>query len=436
MATMIEPGMRSYSAPATLQNTSTKDDSTTTPEYMDPSLAEAAQIPLQTFAIPQFPPEAKNLRSLTLTSDIKLDDYQSVLTQPFSIPSSPPISSLCPSITSLTLEHFSLGYPPSFLTSLAHTVVPNITTLVIYNQLFAGLTPPSQSDAATFLSSLPSLRALHFLDTFFRPTSLALLASALHPDPDTDKGKVDEVLSPSSSSSSPTAQRKGLLVLSVNYTSRPSTDFQSRIPAAEIPALICPTLISLSLSVSPPDADPDSTPPDEGGQKTDDATAPLPPHASAPLVEALTGPRAPGVLKQLNTTLYTLSLGDVETILARHGELLVLCVTLGVEDVQSTKREWGRLMARYMRSVERLEVVVEPGLGCALEMSRVPNSALAEAFPGREELQQLSDEGGRLLKFEVSVLKSKRFASLAWEWQKGEWRGGVVQPVGSDLPTS
>ncbi|KAG9705984.1 hypothetical protein KCU73_g17830, partial [Aureobasidium melanogenum] len=46
-------------------------------DQVDPAQAQGAQIPLQTFSLPQFPPQAGGLRALTLTSDIKLDDYQS-----------------------------------------------------------------------------------------------------------------------------------------------------------------------------------------------------------------------------------------------------------------------------------------------------------------------------------------------------------------------
>ena len=41
----------------------------------------SAQIPLQSFVFPIFPPQASRLRELTLVCDIKLDDYQEILSK-------------------------------------------------------------------------------------------------------------------------------------------------------------------------------------------------------------------------------------------------------------------------------------------------------------------------------------------------------------------
>jgi hypothetical protein len=126
-------------------------------EKVSPQEAQGAQIPLANFTLPNFPPEANGLRALTLTSDIKVDEYQDELSKPFSI------SPLPGSIESLTLELFSLGYPPGFLTALAERL-PNLKSLVIYSQLFAGISQDSQKDAVGFFKALPGLRALHLLD--------------------------------------------------------------------------------------------------------------------------------------------------------------------------------------------------------------------------------------------------------------------------------
>jgi hypothetical protein len=126
-------------------------------EKVSPQDAQGAQIPLPNFTIPTFPPEANGLRALTLTSDIKVDEYQDELSKPFSIP---PLPS---SIESLTLELFSLGYPAGFLSALAERL-PNLKSLVIYSQLFAGISQESQNDAIAFFKALPGLRALHLLD--------------------------------------------------------------------------------------------------------------------------------------------------------------------------------------------------------------------------------------------------------------------------------
>ena len=74
-------------------------------DAVDPVQAQVAQIPLQSFNIPVFPPEAlaADVKSLILTSDMPLHEYPSLLQSAFSIPALPQ------SVTSLTLELFSLG---------------------------------------------------------------------------------------------------------------------------------------------------------------------------------------------------------------------------------------------------------------------------------------------------------------------------------------
>ena len=132
---------------------------------VDPSQAQGAQISIQSFKLPDFPSEARALKALTLTSDINVEQYQSILKQDFSIPSTIPHG-----IESLTLELFSLGYPPGFLQHLADRL-PNLKSVIIYSQLFPGLSAQSQNDAVLFLKKLPSIRALHLLDVFARPGS-------------------------------------------------------------------------------------------------------------------------------------------------------------------------------------------------------------------------------------------------------------------------
>jgi hypothetical protein len=152
-----------------------------------PDLARAAQIPLTNFELPTFPEEAfssgksipllslqspgskfsaihkltytPGLEALILTSDIKLDEYTSLLTQPFSIPNLPS------SITSLTLELFSLGYPPAFLSELGKQL-KRLKALTLYSQLFAGTTRDSHDDAVAFVKAQKALREVHFLDVF------------------------------------------------------------------------------------------------------------------------------------------------------------------------------------------------------------------------------------------------------------------------------
>ena len=139
------------------------------PSDETPSFPLAAQIPVQSFTLPTFPPEASHLRELTLTSDIPLPDYQPLVTTgaEYEVPVLPQ------SITHLTLELFSLGFPgrnPHFLTNLARTL-PNLKSITFFSCLIDGLTEHSREDAEAFFSpkSTPQLREIHVIDSFVRP---------------------------------------------------------------------------------------------------------------------------------------------------------------------------------------------------------------------------------------------------------------------------
>ena len=168
-------------------------------EKVDPSQAQGAQIPLQTFTLPNFPPEAGGLKALTLTSDLKLDEYQSLLEQPFTIPPLPP------TIESLTLELFSLGYPAGWLSQVAARL-PYTKSLVIYSQLLDGITTESQTDAVDLFKKLPGLRALHLLDVFARPKFFEQMAQYVTYTPEGEES------------------RRGLMFLEVNYTVQASDE--------------------------------------------------------------------------------------------------------------------------------------------------------------------------------------------------------------------
>lgn len=167
-------------------------------EPIDPSSANGAQIPLTDFNIPSFPPEARGLRALTLTSDIKVDGYQEILSRPWTIPTTLPSS-----IESLTLELFSLGYPKGFLSTLASRL-PNLKSLVVYSQLLGGTSKESEDDAILAFKKWRSLRALHLLDVFARPHFFEKVAEWVKYNDSEVEGE----------------GRRGLMFLEVNYTFR------------------------------------------------------------------------------------------------------------------------------------------------------------------------------------------------------------------------
>ena len=311
-------------------------------EAVDPSQAEGAQIPLESFTIPEFPPEARGLRALTLTSDIKLDEYQSILSRPYSVPQLPS------GIESLTLELFSLGFPPGFLSALAERL-PNLKSVVIYSQLFAGITDASQKDAIEFFKKLQGLRALHLLDVFAKPHFFADASKWLKYN----------------TSDAPGEARRGLMFLEINYTFRhEDEEFMGRIQAPELPSLIGPGLISSSHNIAAPENvedDPDDpTNIQQAGNKEGIMAfnKSLAEHVIAALTDADSCPQG---LKALNITLYTLTLAQLAQVLTVQQHVMVLNVTVELEPGEDNKKELVKAL-ELCKNLEQVEIVVNPSL--------------------------------------------------------------------------
>lgn len=308
-----------------------------------PSQAQGAQIPLQSFTIPDFPPAARALKALTLTSDIKVDTYQTELSQPFTIPDSLPSG-----IESLTLELFSLGYPARFLSKLAERL-PNLKSVVVYSQLFGGISKESQEDAVEFFKLLPGLRALHLLDVFARPGLFKDAAKWLKYNTDDAVGHA----------------RRGLMFLEVNYTFRhEDEDFMAQIQAEELPALIGPGLISCSFNVAAPeDAGEDEQEKSKEGVMAFNKTI------SAGLVKALTeeNEEHPRGLRALNSTLFTFTGEQLGKVLKTQKKVMVLNVTMEVEPGETSKKELLSAL-EGCASLEQVEVVANPSLQFFMEV--------------------------------------------------------------------
>lgn len=302
---------------------------------VDPAQAQGAQIPLQNFKVPEFPPQAQGLMALTLTSDIKLDEYQDLLKEPASVPALPK------SIQSLTLELFAMGYAPGFLSSLIGEL-PCIKTLVLYSQLFAGITPESEADAIRFFEKATDLRALHMLDVFSKPSFFQALGPILR------------------------EKEKGLMFLEVSYTFRHEDDkFISSVPASSLPELVSPGLISLSFNMSSPDVtddpdDPTNLEGEDGKKKENDGIIVAEGDESEELVKALTEPEtAPRSLRGLNLTLYALSVEQFKKVLENHKGLVVVSVTLHANGADDFKKEVQEALSGC-ESLEQVEIILSP----------------------------------------------------------------------------
>lgn len=241
-----------------------------------------------------------------------------------------------------------MGYPPGFLTSLIEGL-PHIKTLVLYSQLFAGITAESEADAVRFFEKATDLRALHLLDVFSKPSFFEQVGPVLK------------------------QKEKGLMFLEVSYSYRHEDDkFLSSIPAAVLPGLISPSLISLSLNMSSPDITNDPDDPtnleEEGGKGEADGIVVLGEWAEE-FVDALVVEKsAPRSLRGLNGTLYSLSLEQLKTVLAKHRGLVVVSATVEFDGKREFKKELREALGGC-QSLEQVEVIVNPSKGLSEAVS-------------------------------------------------------------------
>jgi hypothetical protein len=337
----------------------------------DPSQAQAVQIPLQSFTVPTFPPEAlaAPIQALTLTSDINLSEYHDLLSKPFE-----PIPELPASIESLTLELFTLGYPAGFLTQLAARL-PRLKGLTVFGQLIGGVEDSQGTDAEGFFESIGragGLREIHFIDAFGKAGFWERVGGYLNPavPKATENGKSET----------------GLHLLEISYTYRHSDEeFLTRIHAADLLALVQPSLVAASFNISPPppkaqDADerveredPENLDP-EGKmlEKRPEGVMVLHPTHTPSLMEKVVekweGEK--GGLKMLALTLFTLDTKQIGDVLGRHGGLRVLNVTVSVDKVEGWRGQLMDVLGRG-EELEVVEVVVSPGLDFYLQVGGI-----------------------------------------------------------------
>ena len=403
---------------------------------VDPAEAQGAQIPLQTFTLPEFPPSARGLKALTLTADIKNDEYQKELTKPYHIPESLPRG-----IESLTLELFGLGYPAGFLTELA-TKLPGLKSVVLFSQLFAGITEESQKDAIEFFKLLPDLRALHLLDVFARPHFFEGAAKWLKYN----------------TSDKPGEARRGLMFIEVNYTFRhEDEEFMAKIQATELPFLVGPGLISVSFNVSTPEeSEEDEQDPStiqEAGNK--EGIMAFNKTLTQQLVDTLLEEESwPRGLRALNTTLYTFTPAQLRKVLERNRNVMVMNVTVEIEPGEACKKELLAAM-ELCKNLEQVEIVANPSLQFFMEVRAAsmfhtfaqrhiltliqvqnPRSdVLAKTFPSAADMEALSSKCEKLSSFKANVLRTTSFGTVEWDRKNGKWSGGAIEAKGVPVQT-
>ncbi|OQN96577.1 hypothetical protein B0A48_17007 [Cryoendolithus antarcticus] len=341
----------------------------------DPSQAQGAQITLDSFTIPPFPPSAKNLKALTLTSVIPSATYVSLLTQPYEVPVSLPYA-----LESLTLELFAQGYPAGFLTALANRL-PNLKSVVVYQQEFSGRTEEQRKDAVEFFRRLPNLRSLSFLDGFVQRGFFGEVAQWV-------KWNTSDV---------PGEARRGLMFLEVNYT---GTDrgLLEKIQGEKLVKLIGPGLISLSFNMAIATEDDHGTRIEAFGTEVGEG-----------LVRVLTEEESyPRGLRALNSTLFRLTLTQLRKVLEKHKNVMVVNVTVEVDDLKTFGKEVLKILGGCA-SLEQAEIVIAPA---AAFMEIPPKDIFDELRPSVADLHALSSKCSKLSSLKANVMRDPEFAEF------------------------
>ena len=424
-----------------------------------------AQIPISSFAaLPSFPPEAAHLRSLTLTADIKLSDYQTLLKGgEYELPEPPQ------SVTHLTLELFSLGFPgrnPRWLSNLARAL-PNLKSVTFFSCLLDGLDDASRADAVAFFDLACVLREVHVIDCFVRPgfwTDVGKLWSERARDARLE-AEADEAGNGAGGDDGGDAVGDGgLKVVEVSYTYRghEDSDFLARCHGEELARdLLVPGLVGFGCGLVE-EAEGDK----ELGDGKEDKTAGgivggVLPYASDSRATRATVERFAAVLEQdrtalrglkvLNLALWTLTVQDVKEILGRirpeaessstaTGLIdLTLSVLMADNWVQGLADAFGGPNAAAVKNLEGIEIVGVPSIakpsgtasGPPKTDEQIDNimdkgdaawSSAGVRLLNVDEAKRLGEACPRLAKVEMSILKARK-AGVATFTREGPGEG-------------
>ena len=230
--------------------------------------------------------------------------------------------------------------------------------MVIYSQLFAGITPESKDDAVEFFKKLPDLRALHLLDVFAKEKFFSEAGKWLRYN----------------TSDVPGEARRGLMFLEVNYTFRhEDEDFLHKIQATELPDLVGPGLISCSFNIAMPENaedDPDDPSNLQNAAKKEGVMALNKSIAPDPVIALTEEENSPKGLRALNLTLYTLTLKDLKKVLEVQKHVMVLNVTLEVEPGEAFKKQLLDALSPC-KNLEQVEIVANPTLQFFMEVCSI-----------------------------------------------------------------
>ena len=426
----------------------------------------AAQIQLQSFIFPTFPPQASRLRELTLTADIKLDEYQDILNKHsleqrreeqlspnthirrssytasnslvFHAPNLPP------SITAITLELFSLGFPVGWLKSVGKSL-PKLKSLTVFSCLIDGLDDGSRSDAIAMLEML-QLRDLHIIDTFARPGFWREAATGLSEEHERAKEEQTE---------NPPGQRLQAFEMSYTYRGHSDPEFMSRIAGEELPELLGSGLVAASFNLSAPP----KPPPQENGAETElledpanldekgelidnkrpEGILPFPEYGRASSAlrkrfEQLSSGQKLSQLRMLNTSLWTLRPEEVGPVLhacagGGTGKLEDLCVSVLLKS-----KWWDELLKSLTHQSPELEGLEVVGVPDDDQKEQVSSKLADDVFEKTKDLENLRLACPKLVRFEMTILRARSFGRVGWKFDahSGKWSGGYVPGKGQN----
>ncbi|KAI1617341.1 hypothetical protein EDD36DRAFT_431132 [Exophiala viscosa] len=367
----------------------------------------AAQIPLKDFSIPDFPPQASRLKELTLTADIKLDEYQALVQdRPVTQPSLPELPA---SITNLTLELFTLGFPgsPPFLGRLARCL-PNIRSLTLFSCLIDGLDDLSRKDAEGFFEKLTGLREVHFIDTFARPGFFKKLGEMF------EKRGGD-----------------GVQIVDVSYTFRghEDSDFLARVQGEELAGLINPGVVAANFDFLPIPVELTQDLAQEG-EKSELPEGVLPfasdgraPAAVKKRFEKLSS-GALRSLKYLNLGMWSVrpvEVGEIVYACAGGGEpqLASLTVSVLLEDGWAQELVKGMEYKGVGGALENIELVGVPNTKTKGEGDDWKKGI---EVVGLEHVEELAKACPKLARVKMSILQVKNAPNVEYMKEKGEWK--------------
>ena len=269
-----------------------------------------------------------------------------------------------------------MGYPPGFLKALA-AEFPELRSLVVYSQQFTGILDESSDDATEFIRGAKKLRALHLLDAHISAAFVKAIAPSIK------------------------ELEKPLMFIEINYTNRSNVDaLLEKIPAAELPLLIHQGLISCSFNIAPPEH--------KQSERSDllsigDGIGVLSKNHSKLLVDKLLDDdSAPKVMKHLNTTLYPISIENLHNILAKHKGLMVLNVSIEVDDATSYRSKLFETLVTAS-NLEQIELVLCPSDSVTELDIRVDDQAMRALSTACKKLTSLKVNQRRCLRSKSSL---------------------------------